>query len=111
LGFNGGIMALNDRLKLRSMVIGEKDDMVFSYEATLGRYAMIPEGFYGCLGRRLAIIRAKSDALNIHWLYYYFRSPAWNAFIRNNTVVGSTVNRISIDDFPSYEIPLPDRKF
>ncbi len=29
LGFKGGIMALNDRLKLRSMVIGEKDDMVY----------------------------------------------------------------------------------
>lgn len=29
LGFNGGIMALNDRLKLRSMVVGEKDDKVF----------------------------------------------------------------------------------
>ena len=29
LGFNGGLMALNDRLKLRSMVIGEKDDKVF----------------------------------------------------------------------------------
>lgn len=24
LGFNGGLMALNDRLKLRSMVVGEK---------------------------------------------------------------------------------------
>jgi glutamate synthase domain-containing protein 1 len=29
LGFNGGIMALNDRLKLRSMVAAEKDDMVY----------------------------------------------------------------------------------
>lgn len=29
LGFTGGIMALNDRLKLRSMVVGEKDDMVY----------------------------------------------------------------------------------
>ena len=29
LGFEGGIMALNDRLKLRSMVVGEKDDMVY----------------------------------------------------------------------------------
>ncbi|MBC8532842.1 class II glutamine amidotransferase [Yeguia hominis] len=28
-GFTGGIMALNDRLKLRSMVVGEKDDMVY----------------------------------------------------------------------------------
>ena len=29
LGFNGGVMALNDRLKLRSMVVGEKDDMAY----------------------------------------------------------------------------------
>ncbi len=29
LGFEGGLMALNDRLKLRSMVIGEKEDMVY----------------------------------------------------------------------------------
>lgn len=29
LGFNGGLMALNDRLKLRSMVVGEKDDRVY----------------------------------------------------------------------------------
>ena len=29
LGFGGGLMALNDRLKLRSMVVGEKDDMVY----------------------------------------------------------------------------------
>lgn len=29
LGYNGGLMALNDRLKLRSMVVGEKDDKVF----------------------------------------------------------------------------------
>lgn len=29
VGFDGGIMALNDRLKLRSMVVGEKDDMVY----------------------------------------------------------------------------------
>jgi glutamate synthase domain-containing protein 1 len=29
LGFEGGMMALNDRLKLRSMVVGEKDDTVY----------------------------------------------------------------------------------
>lgn len=29
LGFEGGLMALNDRLKLRSMVVAEKDDRVF----------------------------------------------------------------------------------
>ena len=29
VGFEGGLMAINDRLKLRSMVIGEKDDKVY----------------------------------------------------------------------------------
>ena len=29
VGFEGGLMALNDRLKLRSMVVGEKDDIVY----------------------------------------------------------------------------------
>jgi len=29
VGFEGGLMALNDRLKLRSMVVGEKDDTVY----------------------------------------------------------------------------------
>ena len=29
VGFEGGLMALNDRLKLRSMVIGEKGDLVY----------------------------------------------------------------------------------
>lgn len=86
------------------------DDIVFSYEATLGRYAMIPEGFYGCLGRRLAIVRAKDSRVNPHWLYYYFLSPEWSAFIANHTVKGSTVNRISVEDYPNYPIPLPERK-
>ena len=29
VGFDGGLMVLNDRLKLRSMVVGEKNDMVY----------------------------------------------------------------------------------
>jgi glutamate synthase domain-containing protein 1 len=29
VGFENGLMALNDRLKLRSMVVGEKDDTVY----------------------------------------------------------------------------------
>lgn len=30
VGFDGGMMAVNDRLKLRSMVVGEKGDMVYA---------------------------------------------------------------------------------
>jgi type I restriction enzyme S subunit len=89
-------------------VTPQENDIVFSYEATLGRYAIIPPNFYGCLGRRLAVIRKKSDSINIKWLYYYFRSPEWTLFIKRNTVKGSTVDRVSIDDFPNYTIPVVD---
>lgn len=98
-----------DFIKWTKRVTPQYGDMVFSYEATLGRYALIPEDFHGCLGRRLAIIRPKSDRINIKWLYYYFLSPQWAAFIANHTVKGSTVNRISVEDFPDFVIPIPDR--
>ena len=32
-------------------------DIVFTYEASLHRYAVLPEGFRGCLGRRVALLR------------------------------------------------------
>ena len=32
--------------------------LFFRNEATLGKYALIPRGFYGCLGRRLTIIKS-----------------------------------------------------
>ena len=99
-----------DYKKWTKRVTPQKDDIVFSYEATLGRYAMIPEGFYGCLGRRLAIVRVKDGRVNPKWLYYYFLSPEWKVFIANHTVRGSTVDRISVEDFPEYPIPLPKRE-
>lgn len=91
-------------------VTPQENDIVFSYEATLGRCAIIPSGFYGCLGRRLAIIRAKSEEINIKWLFYYLRSPEWNSYIKTKIIYGSTVNRISIEEFPTYEITLPTRE-
>jgi type I restriction enzyme S subunit len=94
-----------DYIKWTKRVTPQYGDIVFSYEATLGRYALIPENFYGCLGRRLAIIRNTSSSINTKWLYYYFLSPEWKAFIKSKIVKGSTVNRISVEDFPDYTIP------
>lgn len=42
-GFNGGLMALNDRLKLRSMVVGEKEDMVYIASEETAIRAMEPD--------------------------------------------------------------------
>lgn len=42
-GFNKGLMALNDRLKLRSMVAGEKDDIVYIASEESAIRAICPE--------------------------------------------------------------------
>lgn len=94
-----------DYIKWTKRVIPQYGDIVFSYEATLGRYALIPKDFYGCLGRRLAIIRNVSKDIDTLWLYYYFLSPEWKQFIQSKIIKGSTVNRISVEDFPTYTVP------
>ena len=60
-GFGGGLMALNDRLKLRSMVVGEKDDKVFiaSEEAAIRVMAPDAENIYALAGGEPVIVRVK----------------------------------------------------
>ncbi len=43
LGFTGGLMALNDRLKLRSMVVGEKGERVYIASEEASLRAMEPD--------------------------------------------------------------------
>ena len=58
-GFNGGLMALNDRLKLRSMVVGEKDDKVFiaSEEAAIRVMEPDAENIWAPAGGEPVIIK------------------------------------------------------
>lgn len=64
LGFNGGLMALNDRLKLRSMVTAEKDDKVFiaSEEAAIRVMAPDAENVYAPMGGEPIIVTVKEGA-------------------------------------------------
>ncbi len=61
LGFDGGLMALNDRLKLRSMVVGEKDDRVFiaSEEAAIRKMEPYAENVYAPRGGEPVIVRVE----------------------------------------------------
>ena len=43
VGFEGGMMALNDRLKLRSMVVGEKGDRTYFASEECAIRKMEPE--------------------------------------------------------------------
>ena len=61
LGFTGGLMALNDRLKLRSMVVGEKGDRVYiaSEEAAIRAMEPEAENIWAPAGGEPVIIRVK----------------------------------------------------
>jgi len=64
LGFDGGLMALNDRLKLRSMVVGEKDDKVFiaSEEAAIRAMEPDAENIWAPAGGEPVIVTVKEGA-------------------------------------------------
>ena len=64
LGYNGGLMALNDRLKLRSMVVGEKDDKVYiaSEEAAIRTMEPNVENIWAPAGGEPVIVKVKDGA-------------------------------------------------
>ena len=64
LGFDGGLMALNDRLKLRSMVVAEKGEKVFiaSEEAAIRVMEPDAENVYAPAGGEPVIVKVKECA-------------------------------------------------
>ena len=96
-----------DYPKWTKRVVPREDDIVFSYEATLHRYAIISDGFRGCLGRRMALIRPDKTKVNPGFLHYYFMTPAWRAVVESNIISGATVDRIPLTKFPDFELRLP----
>ncbi len=60
-GWDGGLMALNDRLKLRSMITAEKDDRVFIASEEAAIRAMEPDvcNLYAPSGGEPVIVRVK----------------------------------------------------
>lgn len=65
LGFKGGLMALNDRLKLRSMVVGEYQDNVFiaSEEAAIRTMQPNVGKIYAPAGGEPVIVKVKKGKL------------------------------------------------
>lgn len=65
LGFDGGLMALNDRLKLRSMVCAEKDDTVYiaSEECAIREICPNPDSVWAPRGGEPVIVTLTGEAL------------------------------------------------
>ncbi len=88
-------------------------DLVFTYEATLNRYAIIPQGFRGCLGRRMALIRTNPERVDARYLHFYFFTPAWRDVVHQHTLSGATVDRLPLTRFPEFPVcipPLPEQR-
>jgi type I restriction enzyme S subunit len=88
-------------------VTPQANDVVFTYEATLHRYALIPEGFRGCLGRRVALVRPDPNQVDSRYLLYSFLSDSWRKVVEGNVISGATVDRIPIEKFPGFPVALP----
>ena len=73
----------------------KQDDIVFSYEATLHRYALISGDLRCCLGRRMALVRPNPEKVVPRFLHYYFLSSNWRSVVEANVISGATVDRIS----------------
>ena len=82
-------------------------DVVLTYEATLHRYALIPEGFRGCLGRRVALVRPDPDQVDSRYLLYFFLSRGWRQVVERNVITGATVDRVPLEKFPTFPAALP----
>ena len=96
-----------DFKKWTKRVTPKYGDIVFTNEATLNLYARIPKDFYGCLGRRLGLVRPLQDKVDVDYLFYYFFSPYWRKVIALKKVSGSTVERILMKKFPHFPVLLP----
>jgi type I restriction enzyme, S subunit len=96
-----------DFQKWTKRVCPQANDIVFVYEAGLHRYAIIPDGFLGCLGRRIALIRPNTEKILPRFLLFYFLSNEWKSVISSKIFSGATVDRIPLIDFPEFEVSIP----
>jgi len=86
----------------------QENDIVFSYETRLGQVAIIPKGLKCCLGRRMGLIRLDLRIIDPEYFIHMYTSSMFQEYLENKTIRGTTVDRISIRDFPSFIIYMPN---
>ena len=82
-------------------------DIVFSYEATLGFFALIPPDLRCCLGRRLALIRPHDQRGTPHFWYHQFVAEPFQRLLVKHTIQGATVDRLALKSFPDLPVLVP----
>lgn len=93
--------------KWTKRVTPRKGDLLFSYETRLGEAALMPDGVKACLGRRMGILRPDTQKVLPEYLLYSYIAPEFQNVISSNTITGATVDRLSLTDFPNFEMRIP----
>ena len=82
-------------------------DVLFSYETRLGEVALMPPGIRACLGRRMGLMRPDPEKVTAEYLLYAYMSPAFQSEIQQRKIIGCTVDRIALTEFPDFKIRVP----
>ncbi|MFE0546550.1 restriction endonuclease subunit S [Streptomyces sp. NPDC058891] len=88
-------------------VTPREGDVLFSYETRLGEAALMPSGIRACLGRRMGILRPKTDRVHPQFLLYAYLGPEFQETIAARTIHGATVDRIPLASLSTWPIRLP----
>ena len=96
-----------DFTKWTRRVTPKPGDVVFSYETKLGEAAIITEGLRCCLGRRMGLMRPDPKKLDSRFLLFYYLGAEFQEVIRERTIHGSTVERLSLNEFPQFPLRIP----
>lgn len=89
-------------------VMPRPGDTLFSYETRLGEAAYWQYSFDSALGRRMGLLRPDPEKVDPRFLSYAYLGPEFQSTIRDNTLSGSTVDRIPVGEMPAWPIRIPD---
>ena len=115
---NGGRLVLSESARLSDAdfqrwtrrVEPLPGDVLFSYETRLGEAALMPVGIRACLGRRMALLRPRDNAVGSRTLLQAFLSGSFQDTIRQRSIHGATVDRIPLTSLSSWPIELPTHR-
>jgi type I restriction enzyme S subunit len=96
-----------DFVKWTRRVTPQANDLLFSYETRLGEAALMPPGVQATLGRRMALIRPRTDVVSPAFLLYFYLSPQVRNLIGVHTIHGATVNRIGLSTMGKWPVEIP----
>lgn len=96
-----------DFVRWTRRVTPQEGDVLFSYETRLGDAALMPNGIRACLGRRMGLLRPRTDKVDSRFLLYTYLAPQFQQTIQVRRIHGATVDRIPLVEFPTWPITVP----